>query len=565
MIAKFPFENLFIFEMANNHAGNVGHGLKIIRETYAACKDFSPSQNSPGFSAEGGPASGGNPGMLTQKGRSPASLRGGNAIVVSAREEAPDFSPRSFTFNFGFKLQYRHLDTFVHPDYQKRKDIKYVKRFLETRLSEADFRLLVDEIKKLGFAAICTPFDEHSVDLIEKHGFDIIKIGSCSLTDWPLLERIVKVDKPIIASTAGASLEDIDKVVMFLEHREKKFALMHCVGEYPTPGDNLQLNQIDLLKVRYPDVTLGYSTHEDPENFDAIKIAIAKGATILEKHVGIQSEIYPLNAYSATPGQIRKWLEAARQAFTICGVSGQRREFSEKEKADLRGLQRGVFAKKEIRNGEKIDTTNTFFAIPNIANQVIANEMSKYIELIATKNIQANQPILFGEVRLRNLRERVLEIMNKIRPLLIESKISLPDKLEFELSHHYGIEKFEQWGAALINCINREYCKKLIILLAGQKHPIHYHVKKEETFNILFGDITININGVEKEYHPGGMVTVERGIKHSFSSKNGAIFEEISTTSLVEDSFYQDPQIEKNPDRKTYMTFWADWLYKPIR
>jgi hypothetical protein len=98
MIAKFPFENLFIFEMANNHAGNVGHGLKIIRETYAACKDFSPSQNSPGFSAEGGPASGGNPGMLTQKGRSPASLRGGNAIVVSAREETPDCSPGSFTF-----------------------------------------------------------------------------------------------------------------------------------------------------------------------------------------------------------------------------------------------------------------------------------------------------------------------------------------------------------------------------------------------------------------------------------------------------------------------------------
>ncbi|MDP2922788.1 MAG: N-acetylneuraminate synthase family protein [Candidatus Omnitrophota bacterium] len=506
---KWPLENLFIFELANNHQGDVEYGLRIIREIYEVCRDFN--------------------------------------------------------FNFGFKLQYRDLDTFIHPDYRERKDIKYVKRFLETRLSESELKLLKDEIKKLGFISICTPFDENSVVLLEKHGFDIIKIGSCSLTDWPLLERIAQTDKPIIASTAGATFEDIDKVAMFFEHREKQFALMHCVGEYPTFCDNLQLNQIDLLKDRYPKAPTGYSTHEDPANFNAIKIVIAKGATIFEKHVGLKTDKYPLNAYSATPEQIRKWLEAAKEAFLMCGVRGRRSRFSEKEKTDLRGLRRGVFAKRAIKKGEKIDLSNAFFAIPNIDNQITANEMSKYIEFIAGKDIRINQPILSSDVSVRNLRERVLEIMNKIKPLLIESKTCLPNKLEFELSHHYGIENFEQCGAALINCINREYCKKLIILLAGQKHPMHYHVKKEETFNILFGEVTININGAEKEYGPGGMVTVERGIKHGFSSKNGAIFEEISTTSLAEDSFYEDTQIEKNPERKTYMTFWVDWLYKPIR
>jgi sialic acid synthase SpsE/mannose-6-phosphate isomerase-like protein (cupin superfamily) len=505
---NWPFENLFIFELANNHAGDLEYGLKIIREIQQVCKDFS--------------------------------------------------------FNFGFKLQYRHLDAFIHSDYRERKDIKYVKRFLETRLNETELKLLKDEIEKLGFISICTPFDENSVDLAQRHDFDIIKIGSCSITDWPLLERIAMLDKPIIASTAAATFEDIDKVVMFLQHREKKFALMHCVGEYPTLHDNLQLNQIGLLQLRYPDIPIGYSTHEDPENFDAIKIAVAKGARVFEKHVGLQSEKYPLNAYSATAQQIRKWLEAAKEAFLMCGVSRCRYCFSEKEKTDLRGLQRGVFAKREIKNGEKINFSNTFLAIPNFSNQLIANEMSKYTELTAIKDIQINQPILFSDVKVKNLRERVLEIMNKIRPLLVESKISLPNKLEFELSHHYGIGSFETYGAALINCINREYCKKLIILLPGQKHPMHYHVQKEETFNILFGDVAININGVEKEYTPGSMVTIERAIKHGFSSKNGAIFEEISTTSLAEDSFYQDPQIEKNPDRKTYMTFWADWLYKLI-
>ena len=508
MTNKWNFKNLFIFEIANNHGGDIKHGLEIIGQIYEVCKDFN--------------------------------------------------------FTFGFKLQYRDIDTFIHPEYKERKDIKYVKRFSETQLSETDFKLLVNEIKKIGFAAICTPFDEHSVGLIEKHGFDIIKIGSCSLTDWPLLERIVKTDNPIIASTAAASLEDIDKVIMFLEHREKQFALMHCVGEYPTLNDNLQLNQIDLLRRRYSDCRIGYSTHEDPTNYDAIKIAIAKGATIFEKHVGIETDRYRLNSYSAGPEQIRRWLKAAQEAFKMCGVSGQRRSFSEKEKTDLRGLQRGVFAKMAIKKGQKLDISNTFFAIPNIDNQILVNDMSKYTEFIANKDIQPNQPILFGDVNVRNLRERILQIINKIKPILIDSRLFLPNKLELEISHHYGIENFEQCGAVLINCINREYCKKLIILLPGQSHPIHYHAKKEETFNILYGSLTINISGQEKEYRPGEIVTIERGIKHGFSSKTGTVFEEISTTSLAEDSFYEDKRIKKNGVRKTYMTFWQDWLYKPI-
>jgi sialic acid synthase SpsE len=215
------FSNLFIFEMANNHAGDVEHGKRIIRELKAVCANY------------------------------PAA------------------------FQFAIKFQYRNLDTFIHPYYQDRKDLPYVKRFSETRLSEEDYKALKDEATNQGFRTICTPFDELSVDLIEKHQYEIIKVASCSFTDWPLLERIAKSDRPIIASTAGASLEEMDRVVSFLEHREKKLCLMHCVGAYPTVRAHLQLNQLDLLRKRYPEVTIGFSTHEEPSNVDSIKIAIA--------------------------------------------------------------------------------------------------------------------------------------------------------------------------------------------------------------------------------------------------------------------------------------------------
>lgn len=502
------FDNLFIFEMANNHMGDVEHGLKIIRAIHDVCKNFN--------------------------------------------------------FKFAFKFQYRDIDTFIHPDFKNRTDFKYVKRFQETRLSENCQALLKEEIKKLGFISICTPFDENSVDLIVKHNYDIIKVASCSFTDWPLLERIAKTDKPIIASTAGALLEDIDKVVSFFEHRGKHFCIMHCVGEYPTNKKNLQLNQIDLLKKRYPNIPIGYSTHESPDNTDAIKIAIAKGAQVFERHVGLKTEKYDINAYSSTPEQISVWLGTAKDAFEMCGASEGRVEGSEKERPDLRGLQRGVFAKKPIKKDEKIEIVNTFFAIPNLENQIVANDMSKYTQFIATRDIDINQPVTLSDITVTNLRGKVLQIVNKIRNLLLESKVVLSDKLEMELSHHYGIERFEEWGATIINCINREYCKKLIILLPGQKHPVHHHKKKEETFHVLYGNIAVHLDGEDRNYKAGDMVIVEREMKHNFNSAGGAIFEEISTTHYKDDSFYDDNNVINNKNRKTALTFWSDWLLKPV-
>jgi quercetin dioxygenase-like cupin family protein len=151
-----------------------------------------------------------------------------------------------------------------------------------------------------------------------------------------------------------------------------------------------------------------------------------------------------------------------------------------------------------------------------------------------------------------------------VKEIIIESKVSLSDKVDLELSHHYGIENFQKFGAVIINCINREYCKKIIVMLPGQEHPFHYHNKKEETFHILYGDMELNLNGSEKSYKSGEMVIIERGAKHGFSSKNGAVFEEISTTYYADDSFYEDKKITDSKSRKTYITFWFDWRTKPI-
>lgn len=496
------YHKLFVYEMANNHQGSVEHGKKIID----ALKQVS----------------------------------------------------QGFDFQFAIKLQYRNLKQFIHPDFKSRQDIKYVKRFLDTELNKEELLELKSYIDAAGFISICTPFDEDSVNWIAEHGFKFLKIASCSLTDWPLLESIAKTDLPLIASTAGASLAEIQNALVFFQHRHKDIALMHCVGEYPTPLDKLQLGQISFLKQQFPQIPIGYSTHEAPEQTDAIKMAIAMGAEIFEKHVGLGV----LNAYSASPDQVKSWLESAEQAYAMQGSLTERVVVTDTELETLNALRRGVFANQDLHGEASLASNQYFLAIPSQAGQLLANDLSKYKKYKLKTPVAKNTPLMLDNLEIQDIRPQVFDILRQVSALLRTHKMVIPDGAQCELSHHYGIDNFAQCGATIISIINREYCKKLIILLPGQQHPLHHHQRKEETFNILSGELALTLNGVASVIHPGEMITVERGVTHAFNSSTGTIFEELSTTHFTDDSYYAEPAIMANQQRKTQLIFRSDWVAK---
>jgi sialic acid synthase SpsE/mannose-6-phosphate isomerase-like protein (cupin superfamily) len=500
MINAIP-NSLFVLEMANNHMGDIDHGIEVIRQFGAVCRDF------------------------------------------------PEFS-------FAFKLQYRDLDTFIHPSMRGRDDVKYVKRFSETRLSRADFDRLVTEMRDNGFFTMSTPFDEASVDVIEDQRLDIIKIASCSFTDWPLLERVVATSRPLIASTAGATLEDIDRVVSFFSHRDKDFAILHCVGEYPTADEKMHVSQIDFLKARYPGVRIGFSTHENPSNTDIIKLAMAKGAQVFEKHVGVPTEKYQLNAYSASPEQVRNWLEAARYALKVCGVGDMRLPPNPDEIASLRSLRRGVFAKRDIQPGQSVGRDDVYFAFPPEDGQIAANEWSKYASFVAQAHIAKDVALSPVNTASVDVRDKVWNAAQQVKALLVESQITMPGGVDLELSHHYGIDRFNEVGLTLITVVNRGYCKKLLVSLPNQFHPEQYHNQKEETFHVLHGNVDITLDGKTETFGPGDVIHIEPGVRHAFVSSTGCVIEEISSTHFVNDSFYTDESINNNIARKTLLTYW---------
>ncbi len=498
---KFDFSNLFIFEMANNHQGSVEHGKRIINEMADA------------------------------------------AVTAGARA--------------AIKLQFRELDSFIHPAHKDSTTNKHIPRFLSTRLSEEQFGRLVEETKRKNLISICTPFDEPSVDQIERLGIEIIKIGSCSAQDWPLLERVAETGKPVICSTGGLNIKEIDKVVSFFQHRGVHFALMHCVAIYPTPNDKFHLNQIAIMRNRYPGLAIGFSTHEDPSNTTIIKLAYAKGARIFEKHVGIATNEITLNAYSANPAQVAAWIAAWQEAVAACGPAGER-VILERELVDLNSLKRGVYARESVKKGVRLERSQVFFAMPLLSGQLTSGNWKA--NLVADRDYSVNEAVSAAVVPSGRPRKEVIySTIHAVKGMLNNSRIPLSHDFSVELSHHYGLEKFHEVGCTIIECINREYAKKLIIQLAGQRNPVHYHKSKDETFQVLQGIIEVEVDSKNKTLYPGDTLWVPRGVWHGFSTKTGAIFEEISTTSTGSDSFYIDKTIAQMPreNRKTRLHNWG--------
>ena len=108
----------------------------------------------------------------------------------------------------------------------------------------------------------------------------------------------------------------------------------------------------------------------------------------------------------------------------------------------------------------------------------------------------------------------------------------------------------------MLTVVNRDYCKKLLVSLPGQKHTEQYHKQKEETFHDLYGSVEIELNGKTQTCHPGDVVTIEPETRHAFVSSCGAVIEEISSTHFLDDSFYTDTKISANKQRKTVLTHW---------
>jgi N-acetylneuraminate synthase/sialic acid synthase len=154
------------------------------------------------------------------------------------------------------------------------------REFLE--FGESQYRELQACARELGLTFFATAFDVPSADFLARLDMPAFKIASGDLRNIPLLEHVARFGKPMIVSTGGGSLEDVQRAYDAVMPINRQMCILQCTATYPnTPGE-MNLRVISTLRDHFRDVVVGLSDH-----YNGIALSVAAymlGARILEKH-----------------------------------------------------------------------------------------------------------------------------------------------------------------------------------------------------------------------------------------------------------------------------------------
>ena len=255
------------------------------------------------------------------------------------------------------KFQTRNNKTlFSEEAYNKKynSDNAFAKKYGEHReqleLKHKDLVVLKNLCKKLKVNFMCTPFDLLSAKKLKKIGVDIFKISSFDLGNLPLINLISKMKKPVVLSTGGGNLKEINASVKILKKNKTNFSLLHCVSEYPCSYDRLGLEKIKKLSKLYPKTSIGLSDH-----FNGIlsgPLAFMLGARVFEKHVTFNRSWKGTDhSFSMEPDGFRKFVRDIRRVPKM--MKEKNKSSLGKEKVFYK-LGKSIVANKSIKAGKKL-------------------------------------------------------------------------------------------------------------------------------------------------------------------------------------------------------------------
>ena len=136
--------------------------------------------------------------------------------------------------------------------------------------------------RELGLTFFATAFDIPSADFLAELDMPAYKLASGDLKNLPLLRHVARLGKPMIISTGGASLDEVERAHDAIASINPRIGILQCTASYPTEPEHMNLRVIETFRARFPAATVGLSDH-----FNGISMAVVAfmlGARIIEKH-----------------------------------------------------------------------------------------------------------------------------------------------------------------------------------------------------------------------------------------------------------------------------------------
>jgi len=259
-----------------------------------------------------------------------------------------------------------------------------VEKLEKLELHEDWYGEIFDYANEKSIMALFSIFDEKSADFLESYGVDAYKIASYELTHIPLLQHIAKKKKPVIISTGMASeIEVRDAVEFIYSTGNKQVIILHCVSQYPTKVEEVNLNSMVNLK-RIFNCPVGFSDHT--RAIYAPIVAVSLGANVIEKHFTLDKSLPgPDHSYALDPKESMEMVKGIRIAEKMLGNSVIKPTKSEDSEREWR---RAIYASCDIAKGTII-TSDVLMIVrpspkgsipPKYFNQIVGKKIKKDIK-----------------------------------------------------------------------------------------------------------------------------------------------------------------------------------------
>lgn len=265
------------------------------------------------------------------------------------------------------------------------------------QLSFAQYQELKRIADEAGIIFFSTPSDEESADMLKKLGVPLYKVSSMDITHFPLLRHIAREGKPIIISTGASTIEEIREAVEVIQSADNhQIIILHCITNYPTKIEDVNLNMMKHIIETFPEYPVGYSDHiKMPDSMGILIAAVAMGAKVIEKHftfdktrLGYDHEI------SADYEDLRKIVEAVRMVEKAKGIETKKPTLSE-EKA-RKWARRSLVARVNIPKGTTI--TEDMIVVKRPGTGIQPKLLYSIIGKKARRDIMEDEVITWGKV-----------------------------------------------------------------------------------------------------------------------------------------------------------------------
>lgn len=249
---------------------------------------------------------------------------------------------------------------FLRDDYRNRKDFTLEQIVDKYHIGNAQHHELKEYCDTVGIDFVSTPFSKPEVDLLVELEIPFIKIASMDLNNIPFLKYVASKEVPVAISTGLCGLADVSDAVNTLRSNGcDDVYLLHCVSIYPPQDEQVNLNNIDLLRMAF-NLPIGYSDHT--LGTIAPIMSIAKGACIIEKHFTLDKNMDGWDhKVSANPEELRMICEAAKHGYKMLG-SYTKLVNEDQERREA--FQRSIVASRAIKKGQIISEDDLDYKRP---------------------------------------------------------------------------------------------------------------------------------------------------------------------------------------------------------